>query len=80
MTTVAQSPFPNNIQINGCAYRVTDRLSIGQLPALAANVWRRDGVVAHVEVRRPRGRVPYIARQFADGTYSRPWRGSLVIA
>lgn len=66
-----------SVQIDGRAYQVTDRLSIGQLPALAADLWRHDGVVAHVEVRRPRGRRPYIARQYADGSYSRPWRGSL---
>lgn len=77
MTTVAQSPSPNNIEINGHPYRVTDRLSVEQLPTLAANVWRRDGVVAHVEVRRPRGRRSYIARQYADGRFSRPWRGAL---
>lgn len=80
MTTVAQSPSPNNIEINGHPYRVTDRLSVEQLPALAANIWRRDGVVAHLEVRRPRGHVSYIARQYADGRFSRPWRGQLVVA
>jgi hypothetical protein len=69
-----------SVQIDGRAYQVTDRLGVEQLPARAAWVWRRGGVVAHVEVRRPRGRSSYIARQYADGSFSRPWRGSLVAA
>jgi hypothetical protein len=68
----------DEVEIDGRAYQVTDRLGVEQLPARAARVWRRDGVVAHVEVRRPRGRRSYIARQYADGSFSRPWRGSLV--
>lgn len=81
MSTVAQSPSPiNKVEINGRAYQVTDRLTVEQLPARAARAWQRDGVVAHVEVRRPRGRTSYIARQYADGRFSRPWRGSLVAA
>lgn len=79
MSKIAQSPSPNNIEIAGRDYQVTGRLTVEQLPALAAGSWRRAGVVAHVEVRLARrGRRPYVARQYADGTYSRPWRGALV--
>lgn len=79
MSTITDSPSPNKkIEIDGRAYQVTDQLTVEQLPALAANVWRRAGVVAHVEVRRPRGRRSYVARQYADGSFSRPWRGSLL--
>lgn len=67
-----------SVEIDGRAYRVTDRLGIEQLPARAAALWRREDVVAHVEVRRPRGRQRYVARQYANGSYSRPWRGSLI--
>lgn len=67
-----------SVEIDGRAYRVADRLAVEQLPERAAAIWRRAGVVAHVEVRRPRGRRTYIARQYADGGFSRPWRGSLI--
>ena len=80
MSTITDSPSPNKIEIDGRAYQVTDRLGIEQLPARVASGWRRDGVVAHVEVRRPRGRSAYIARQYADGRFSRPWRGALTVA
>ena len=86
--TVAEEPAAepetnataDEVEIDGRAYQVTDRLSIEQLPARVASVWRREGVVARVEVRRPRGRGSYVARQYADGSFSRPWRGSLVAA
>ena len=68
------------VEIDGRAYQVTDRLGIDELPARAAEGWRRNSVVAHVEVRRPRGSRTYVARQYADGGFSRPWRGSLVAA
>lgn len=75
----AQEPT-DAVEIDGRAYCVTDRLSISELPARVAEVWRKLDVVAHVEVRRPRGRCSYIARQYADGSYSRPWRGQLTFA
>ena len=80
MTTVSQSPSPNNIEVDGRDWRVTDRLSINQLPARVAALWQKRGIVARVEVRRPRGRAAYLADLHADGSYSRPWRGSLAVA
>jgi len=65
------------VEIDGRAYQVTDGLSISQLPARVAALWQKRGIVARVEVRRPRGRAAYLADLHADGSYSRPWRGAL---
>lgn len=66
------------VEIDGRAYQVTDRLTVEQLPARAASIWQKRGIVARVEVRRPRGRAAYLADLHADGSYSRPWRGALL--
>lgn len=71
------------IEIDGQAYQVRGRMTVEELERVsprAAEFWRRDGVVARCEVRRPRGRTSYITKQYSDGRFSRPWRGSLIAA
>lgn len=73
-----------SVQIDGRAWQVVDRMTTAELQAVAPRVaesWQRDGVVARCELRLARGgRRSYLARQYRDGSYSRPWRGSLTAA
>ena len=72
-----RSEVADAVEIDGRDWQVVDRLTVEQLPARVAALWRRRGVVARVEVRRRRGRAAYLADLHADGSYSRPWRGAL---
>ena len=70
------------VEIDGRAYRVTaseTTESLRRWSPRAAESWQRRGIIAKVELRRgQRGRRPWVAYQRADGSFSRPWRGSLI--
>ena len=69
------------VEIGGRAYRVTGRFTVDDYSPRAAELYRRDGIVAKVQLMLARGgRKPYVAYQRQDGSYSRPWRGQLVAA
>ena len=45
-----------------------------------ADYQRQRGRVAKLELRRgQRGRRPYVAYQMRDGSYGKPWPGTLVV-
>lgn len=70
------------VDIDGQGWTVRDTLTVETLRRVsrrAAEQWQRRGIVAKVELRRgQRGWRPWVAYQRADGSFSRPWRGSLL--
>lgn len=77
----ASEKHADQVSIGGRAYQVVDEMTLEQVREAspwAASWWQRKGIVARCEVRLARrGRRSYLADRLADGTYSRPFPGSL---
>ena len=72
----------DEVEIGGRAWRVVDQLTTDALrrtsPRAAEN-WQRKGRVARCEIRLAHGgRRSYLADRFQDGSWSKPWRGTLI--
>lgn len=78
---IASEKRADQVSINGRAWRVLDEMTLEQVRQAspwAASWWQRRGIVARCEVRLARrGRRSYLADRREDGSWSRPFPGSL---